>query len=105
MSDPNKPVNLAARAAVSVMGREPAITEALGKFLSALQWLDAVSEIDYSDDIALLVDGKFRVRFCDAAGAPQEFLLPSSAAYREAWRKQQEKADQQAAKEIADGKS
>jgi len=68
-------INLA-HAAVSVMGRERAIAEALDKFFTALGWLDAADEIEFLDTI-ILPNGKLRVRFRDAAHALQEFILPA----------------------------
>jgi len=83
-----------AKVAVNMMGQEKAAEEALSKLFTAFQWLDAVGAIEFLD-FTLLADGKFRLRFRDAAGAPQEFVVPGTPSWREAYRKEKEKAQQE----------
>ena len=71
--------------ALSMMGRDRTVAEALNKLITAFQWLEAAAEIERLE-MALLVDSRLRLRFRDAAGTPQEFMLPTTPAIRDAVR-------------------
>jgi|HubBroStandDraft_3_1064219.scaffolds.fasta_scaffold810770_1 hypothetical protein len=76
------------------LSAEHAVTHAVEKLLDALDLLGAAGEIDSVELAIMAGDGRLRLRFEDAAGIPQELMLPSTPDIREIVMREKEKAEQ-----------